>query len=77
MAGLSQFGTATKTLVSLGFVIGIGLVMLSKLGENSSITTTANTTINNIISGISDFGGWIGLIVLIIVGAYLMKALQK
>jgi len=73
MSGIGAFISNTEGIVKLGFVLGIGLVMLSKLSENSSITTTANSTIQNIITGLSEYGGWIGLIVLIVVGAYLLK----
>ena len=77
MAGLRSFNTSTKLLVSLGFVIGIGLVMLSELQNYDGISTTANTTVGEIVTGISEFGGWIALVVLIIVGTYLMKAMDK
>jgi len=73
MSGIGMFIENTEGIVKLGFVLGIGLVMLSKLSENGSITSTANSTIQNIITGLSEYGGWIGLIVLIVVGAYLLK----
>ena len=57
MASLKNFNSSTKILVSLGFVIGIGLVMLSELQNYDGISTTANTTVGEIITGISEFGG--------------------
>jgi len=77
MAGISTFKDSSKELVVFGFVVGIGMVMLSELAQNSSITTEANTTITQIITGIGEFGSWVGLIVLIIVGTYLMKSMDK
>ena len=76
MAGIETFKSSSKSLVVFGFVVGIGMVMLSELSQNSSITTAANTTIQEIITGIGEFGSWIGLIVLIIVGTYLMKSMD-
>lgn len=72
---MKAFMTSTEGLVRLGFLIGIGLVMLSELAANDTVAanTTANSTINEIITGIGEYGGWVGLIVLIVVGAYFFK----
>ena len=70
---MKTFVTSTEGLIRLGFLIGIGLVMLSELKEADSITSVANSTIDKFISGISEYGGWVGLIVLIVVGVYFFK----
>lgn len=79
MAGIETFTTSTKGLVTLAFVIGIGMTMVAQLTTNSTVAanTTTNDTISAILTGISQFGTWIGLIVLIIVGVYLMKSMNK
>jgi putative Mn2+ efflux pump MntP len=79
MATMKTFVTSTEGLVRLGFLIGIGLVMLSELKSNvatsvhNSSETLINGTFDNFISGISEYGGWVGLIVLIVVGVYFFK----
>lgn len=89
--GIETFTSNTKALVGLAFVIGIGMTMIAQLIGNTAVGTagsitedatygnisTANLTLQHILTGVSQFGTWIGLIVLIIVGVYLMKSMNK
>jgi hypothetical protein len=76
MSGMKTFITSSQGLIQLGFLIGLGMVMLSELKHNANITTTANTSIGEVMTGIGEYTGWIGLIVLIIVGAFLFKKMN-
>ena len=64
----------SNQLVGMAFVVGIGIVILSKFQSVSGIGSDANTAIGNFISGIDDYADWISIIVLLGVGTYLLKS---
>lgn len=73
-------GDLTKqanALVGMAFVIGLGLVILSKFRNVSGIGTEANTALGSFITGIDDYADWVGIIVLVGVGVYLLAAFIK
>jgi hypothetical protein len=85
--GMKTFMTSTQGLIQLGFVIGLGLVILSSAlntftggGATALVRvsdrTTLNTSVGEAISGVAEFTGWVGLIVLIIVGAFLFRKMN-
>ena len=70
-----MFNKNTNALVGIGFTAGIGLIILSKFQDNSAVNgTAAGSAIGEFITAISDIAGWMGIVVLIMVGVYLMKS---
>jgi hypothetical protein len=59
-------------LVMFAIVIGLGLVVLAKLGEQ--ITGTANSTVQSVIGymGTSGLAGWIPVIIVVLVAGLIM-----
>ena len=70
---IKQLSDNANSLVGMAFIVGIGLVILSKFRTVSGIGTDANTALGNFITGIDDFADWVGIIVLVGVGAYLLS----
>jgi putative Mn2+ efflux pump MntP len=62
-----------QSLVAMAFVVGIGMVILSKFQDVSGISDAANTSIGEFVTGIGEYSDWIGIIVLVGVGVYLLK----
>ena len=77
MASLSSMGTDVKSLGVMGVTIGILLAILQGITSSGSLTGTANTTVATLVTKIGTLGNWFGIIVLIIVGAYLLGAFDK
>lgn len=76
--GIGQtLATESRGIVNFAFILGLGLIMLGKFTTVSGITTGANTTVQAIITGLSDFADWIGIIVLVVVGVLLMAKWNK
>lgn len=74
---IQSLSKSAQALVSMAFVIGLGLIILGKFGQVSGITDSGNTAINAFITGIDDYADWIGIIVLVGVGTYLLSAFVK
>jgi putative Mn2+ efflux pump MntP len=49
------------------------MVILSKFQAVSGISDAANTSIGKFVTGIGEYADWIGIIVLVGVGVYLLK----
>ena len=84
MASLQSMGNDVKALGVVGISIGILLAILqgivdsnALLGSNTSVATTANTTVGTLITKIGTLGNWFGIIVLVIIGAYLLGAFDR
>ena len=71
---IQQEGNA---LVNFVIIIAIGITFLGKMRLVSSITSDANTALGTAIGFVDDFFDWGGLIVLIIVIAYLYKKMNS
>ena len=74
---LENMSKSANALASLAFVVGLILIMLSKFTSVTGITSTANTAVNNFITGIATYADWAGIIVLIGVGVYLLAHFRK
>jgi hypothetical protein len=74
---IGNLSNNAEALVGMAFVIGLGLIILGKFQSVSGITTAANTAVGSFITGIDDYADWIGIIVLVGVGVYLLKAFSK
>jgi hypothetical protein len=70
-------GKDVKALGVLGITVGILLAILTGITTSGSLTGTANTTVTTLVTKIGTVGNWFGIIVLIIVGAYLLGAFDK
>jgi hypothetical protein len=62
----------STSLVGLAFVIGLGMIILSKVQLNPNMAV-ANVTIGKFITGIGSYSDWVGIIVLVGVGVFLLK----
>ena len=77
MASLTTMGNDVKALGVVGISIGILLAILQGITSSGSISGTANTTVSTLIEKIGTLGNWFGIIVLIIIGAYLLGAFDR
>jgi putative Mn2+ efflux pump MntP len=76
--GISKLTSNAQSLVAMAFVVGIGLVILSKFKTVGGVTAAANSSIDSFITGIGEYANWAGIIVLVGVGVYLLRQfLQK
>ena len=60
-------------LVLVGIVIGVGVMVLDKLGGSSSVTVAASTAINSTrdqIAGIAS--NWLGIITIVVIAAIIL-----
>lgn len=73
---ISHLTNNAEALVGFAFVLGIGLIILGKFQSVSGITSAANTAVGNVITGIDDYADWIGIIVLVGVGTYLLASFK-
>jgi hypothetical protein len=60
---------------SIAVTLGLVLIILAKFGD--SVSGTANTTINKIITAVATVGDYAGLIILILVVGVLMYLWKK
>ena len=61
------------SVVGLAIVSTMGLVLLSQLEMSSSMTATANTTVNTLITAISSLAGWVGIIITLMICIYFIR----
>jgi putative Mn2+ efflux pump MntP len=71
--GIEKLTSNAQSLVAMAFIVGIGMVILSKFQNVSGISAAANTSIGKFVTGIGEYSDWIGIIVLVGVGVYLLK----
>jgi putative Mn2+ efflux pump MntP len=71
--GIEKLTQNAQSLVAMAFIVGIGMVILSKFQTVSGISESANTSIGQFVTGIGEYADWIGIIVLVGVGVYLLK----
>ena len=62
-----------QAIAAMAFVLGIVLIMLGKFQAVDGITSTANTAVGKFITGLDDYADWVGILVLIGVGGYLLS----
>jgi hypothetical protein len=61
------------SVVGLAIVSTMGLVLLSQLQMSSSMTATANTTVNTLITAISSLASWVGIIITLMICIYFIR----
>jgi len=69
--GLSELGTVAKTLFSLALILAITLIVLSNFRDELTTNSVEYNAVNDILTEVIGLVGWVGVIVLIIVGALL------
>jgi len=77
MPSLNDLENGAQKIVSIGFVLGLGLIMLGKFQGVSGITTTANSAIGTIVTELATMADWIGIVILVIVFGYLLYVFKK
>lgn len=73
---LTELTNSAQGLVGMAFILGLGLIMLGKFQSVTGITSAANTAVGSFITGIDDYADWIGIIVLVGVGTYLLASFK-
>ena len=68
---LGDMYPAVLTIVLIGIVLGIGLYVLSEVNDNIT-DSDASKAINETIDGLSDFSGWIAVIVVVLAAALVL-----
>jgi len=68
---LGDMYPAVLTLVLIGIILGIGLYVLAEVNEEID-DTEASSALNDTISGLGDFAGWISVIVVVIAAAIVL-----
>jgi len=77
MASIKSMGSDVKALGIVGISIGILLAILQGITGSGSLTGTANTTVTTLITKVGTIANWFGIIILIIIGAYLLGAFDR
>lgn len=63
---------AILSLVLVGVILGVGILILDKLGSTSGMGVSASTAINATRDSVDDFAGWISTIVVIIAASVII-----
>lgn len=61
-----------KGWLVLGVVIALFSILIGSLGANANMTTTGNTTLNSIDTGMGQFGTFAGISLLVVIFVYLL-----
>lgn len=69
---LKDMYPAVLSLVLIAILIGVGLTVLTNLGNSTSITTAGNTSIQTSITAIGGFANWFAIIVVVLVAAIII-----
>lgn len=72
MASLDQMRQWGMGILVLGIMFGVGLAVLGDVQDQFDENETAYDAIQDTIDAISEFTGWFGLIVLVIVAAIII-----
>ena len=73
----SQLSQAAKGWLVVGFVVAIFSILIGNLQSNASITTTGNSTLANIDTGMGQFGTFAGIALLMVIFVYLLAKIGK
>lgn len=77
MASLDQMRQWGMGILVLGIMFGVGLAVLGDVQDQFSENETAYDAIQDTIDAISEFTGWFGLIVLVIVAAIIITLVTQ
>jgi len=76
MAKIAELPGLALTLVIIAAVMGVGALVLDKL-YNQVNSSNAQSIISQGQSAVSDMSGWLGTIVVVIMGAIVIKVLVE
>lgn len=76
---IKELSSSTKQIGVLVLIVGFVLAILQGLVTGGSLGsgTAAENAVNDGIDEVATIVSWIGIVVLIIVGAYLFKRMEK
>jgi len=77
---MGMVDTLTKNILgwgSLGMLLVVLLIILAKFKNVSGVTSGINTTIDQFISGLSEPGNWVAIVVIALVGFGIVKLFSK
>ena len=65
--------------VTLGIILVVGLLIMAGVGSNASVAANGNATAatNTVTTAIATIPGWIGLVVLVAIGALLIFLVRR
>jgi len=69
---LGDIYPAVLTLVMVGIVLGIGIYVLASISTELSTDVTAAAAVNETMTGLAGFAGWIAIIVVVIAAAIVL-----
>lgn len=75
--GIESLTKNADGLVAMAFTLGLGLIILGKFQGVTGITSAANLAVGSFMNGIDDYADWIGIIVLVGVGVFLLAAFRQ
>ena len=73
VSGMKQLSASLIATVSLAVIDLVGIAIVTKMKENSLVD---NTTADQFVTGLTLVAGFIGLIILVLVGAFLIKIVR-
>jgi len=76
-AGLKTWVGNANLIVILIATVGFGMVFLSNMADNASVGGAAEEAINEGITGMGEYMGWIGLVILLGVFVYFMGGFKN
>ena len=76
MASLNQMPALMMVLVVIGASAGIGAVVMTKIADQVNDSTTT-TIANNTKSALNDSSTWLGTIVVVLFGAFVIGILLR
>ena len=68
---------SVKSLVVAALVLGGGLIGLVAFQDANSTSAAANTTIGQFVTGLGQFGNWVGIIVIMIAIGIMLYYVNK
>lgn len=77
MSSETMLASGAKGWLVLGFTIAIFSILIGNLQSNASLTTTGNTTLANIDTGLGQFGTFAGIAILMIIFVYLLAKVNQ
>lgn len=75
---ISDLAPLAVVFVILAIVIGMGAMILDEMNDSGSVTSdTAHSVLTDGISALSDFSGWFGILVLIVIAAIIIGIVMR
>jgi len=71
---VDQLGPIVTALVAIGITLVVGFLIMSEVASNDSVTAdnNASAAVDDVQDAMDDIPGWLGIIVIAIIGALLI-----